>query len=386
LRFGIVPVKDAENLTIGLEIEKTALSRAIDRSYQSHGDSLAILADYGMGKSHFIELAKQQALRENFLVATASLDLAEVPPNKAQKIYEALVTSLHYPETDEIGLAPLLRKAVHYPEVLREFIALSPRGIKNCPLAAALNVLPNITDSDSFKELVMWLSGQMKPQTNLKRYLSKPPPLYTIGENARQYTYLLSGLAKLATMLGYQGLGVLIDESEHYSLLKSAQREKADSFFKAMVLTAMGEGNGKVTEAEIPKDPRADYPVLFAAEPHILFIFTLTQSDDRMPITQWLSASQIIRLDDRFIEKDVLDFFLMVLRYHASAFQYKPSQERYERITRESALLLSRGLNQRRIILRELIRTAVTLCDLLHLYNDYPTEQALSELRNGLKV
>ena len=94
LRVGIVPVQDAETLTIGLEAERVTLDRALDRSRERSGDVLAVIGDYGFGKSHFIELAARRALRENFLVAGASLDLVEVPPGKAHKIYEALVTAL----------------------------------------------------------------------------------------------------------------------------------------------------------------------------------------------------------------------------------------------------------------------------------------------------
>ncbi len=48
--------------------------------------------------------------------------------------------------------------------------------------------------------------------------------------------------------------------------------------------------------------------------------------------------------------------------------------------------LLSRSLSQHRINLRELIRTAVTVCDLLFLYPDYAPGELVEELRRGLKV
>ena len=68
----------------------------------------AIIGDYGFGKSHFVELAARRALRENFVVATASLDLVEVPPGKAREIYRALARSVRYPDQDieERGLGP----------------------------------------------------------------------------------------------------------------------------------------------------------------------------------------------------------------------------------------------------------------------------------------
>jgi hypothetical protein len=87
----------------------------------------------------------------------------------------------------------------------------------------------------------------------MKACLKRPPRLYVNGENARQYSYLLTGVSLLATLVGYSGIAVLIDESEHYSLLRGSQRERADSFFKAMIVSALGLNNGRIdARREIP--------------------------------------------------------------------------------------------------------------------------------------
>lgn len=386
LRVGVVPVRDAETLTIGLEAERVSLSRALDRSRESSGDVIAVIGDYGFGKSHFIELAARRSLQENFIVANASLDLVEVPPGRAHKIYEALVTSLRYPDTDERGLAPLIQKALEKPSVIAQFTSQCPVEIKECPLSTALVALQDCPSQSAFDEIVFWLSGQAKPQVEMKTCLKKPPRLYVMGEISRQYTYLLTGISVLATLVGYSGLTVLIDESEHYSLLRPAQRERADSFFKAMIVSALGLKNGRVDASTILVHPRVDYPISYTSEPHLLFLFALTESSDRMPVGTWLAPSHIVRLDDRFIEKDIREFFKTLLRYHALAYEYPPSQDRYEEVIVTAPLLLARALSQHRINLRELIRSAVTICDLLYLHSDYETVDLLDELKRGLKV
>jgi hypothetical protein len=386
LRYGVVPVEDAETLTIGLEAEKVSLSRALDRSRERTGDVMAIIGDYGFGKSHFIELAARRAMQENFIVANASLDLVEVPPSRAHKIYEALVTSLRYPDTDERGLAPLIKKALDKPSVIAQFTAQCPLEIKDCPLTAALNALQDCPSQTAFDETIFWLSGQIKPQTEMKTCLKKPPRLYITGEIARQYSYLLTAISVLATLVGYSGLAVMIDESEHYSLLRATQRERADSFFKAMVVSALGLNNGRIDAGTILPHPRFDYPVMFTSEPHVLFLFALTESEDRMPVGNWVAPSHIVRLDDRFIERDIRDFFKTLLRYHAIAYEYKPIRERYEETVDNAPVLLSKALSQHRINLRELIRSAVTVCDLLYLHPDYAESDLLDELKRGLKV
>jgi P-loop Domain of unknown function (DUF2791) len=391
LRVGVVPVRDAETLTIGLEAEQVTLDRALARSRERSGDALAVIGDYGFGKSHFIELAARRGLRENFIVADASLDLVEVPPGKAHKIYEALVTSLRYPDTDRRGLLPLLDKALENPSVIARFAEACPREPKNCPLASALLALQDCSSQLAFDEIVQWLSGQAKPQAEMRGCLKKPPPLYVTRETARQYSYLLTGISTLATMLGYSGLAVLIDESEHYSLLRATQRERADSFFKAMIVSALGLNNGRIDARTIPDNSRAEYPVSYASEPHLLFLFALTESADRMPVGSWLAPSQIVRLDDRFIEKDIREFFGTLLGYHALAYDYEQSlnsstPERYSEVTLSTPGMLSRALSQHRINVRQLIRTAVTVCDLLYLHPSYQASELLEELKRGLKV
>ncbi len=174
LRLGIVPVQDAETLTIGLEAERVTLDRALDRSRERSGDVLAVIGDYGFGKSHFIELAARRALRENFLVAGASLDLVETPPGKAHKIYEALVTALRYPDTQRRGLLPLIEKVLARPALIAEFARLCPREVKDCPLAAALTALEECPSQAALDETVTWLSGQTKVGAEMKTLLQTP--------------------------------------------------------------------------------------------------------------------------------------------------------------------------------------------------------------------
>jgi hypothetical protein len=280
----------------------------------------------------------------------------------------------------------LLNKALENPAIITQFTAMCPRETKDCPLSAALLALQDCPSQRAFDEIVQWLSGQAKAQREMKTCLKKPPRLYVTGETARQYSYLLSGISVLATLAGYSGLVVLIDESEHYSLLRATQRERADSFFKAMIVSALGLNNGRIDARDIPDNARVEYPVSFASEPHLLFLFALTESADRMPVGTWLAPQHLVRLDDRFIEKDILEFFKILLSYHGLAYAYQPPRERYEHVVNQTPGMVYRALAQHRINLRELIRISVTVCDLLHVHSDYVPDDLLDELRRGLRI
>ncbi len=382
LRVGIVPVQNVEDLTIGLETERVSLDRALVRTAEQGGDAMAVIGDYGFGKSHFVELTARTALAKNFVVAVASLDLLEAPPNKAREIYRALTRSLRYSGSHERGLAPLLRQAANNPAVVERFVAQKP--IDDCPLSAALEALVKAPTQSVYDSVVEWISAQIRPNADVRSVLRKPPTLYSTGEVARQYTYLLSAISVLATMLGYRGLAVLIDESEHYSLLKAAQRGRADSFFKSLIYAALSATPNKIDLATIPNHTRADYPAAFAQPANLFFLFASTESESRMPIEAWLSPSQIVRLDDRFLKEDIDKFLRMVLRYHTVAYGYQAARERYLDLVTQLSALLSRTLSQHRINLRELIRLSITICDLMFLYPDYEANQLLGELASGL--
>src|SRR5262249_14609502 len=103
LRYGVVPSKRIRELSVGLNSERKSLHCAFDEVGRTGGDVRVILGEYGAGKSHFFELAAQEALERNFLVASASLDIREVPPNRPQRIYNALIRSLRYPDLQDAG-------------------------------------------------------------------------------------------------------------------------------------------------------------------------------------------------------------------------------------------------------------------------------------------
>jgi P-loop Domain of unknown function (DUF2791) len=386
LRFGIVPVQDVETLTIGLEAERVSLDRALARSRERNGDALAVIGDYGYGKSHFVELAARFALRENMLVAVASLDLVEVPPGKANEIYKALVANLRYPDSSARGLRPLLEKAIANPALISQFADLSPRA--DDPLLAALRGLADASAQDAYNDIIAWISGQIRPTNAMRRVIRKPPRMLLSGEVARQYSYLLTSLSTLATLCGYAGLAILIDESEHYSLLRAAQRDRADSFFKSMIYAATGMASGRIDPKTIPTHSALDYEIAFSSTPHLFFLFALTESENRMPVDVWLAPSQIMRLDDRFIERDLIDFYTRLLRYHSIAYGYgyPVPDERYIQLVKAIPSHLARALSQHRLNLREVIRLATHTCDLLYLYPDYPADQLMAELTKGVRL
>lgn len=381
LRTGIVPMPNVEDLTIGLKDEQAKLQNTIKRAMVESGDAFGVIADYGCGKSHFIELGAKFALRQKYIVATASLDMREAPPNKAREIYKALCASMRYLETDERGLWPLIRRALENREVIEQFTAQRPR--EDCPVASALHAMSISGSPEVHADITAWLSAQKSPSTLMRKWMPRPPRLYATGDVARQYAYLLTAISKLANMLGYAGLAVLIDESEHYAFLKPDKRERADSFFKSLILASVGE-NGQIDPQTIPNHKSVDYPITFGGDPHLFFMFASTDFDGRMPVESWLPKTHILRLSRRFGTDDIQKWLEDVLNYHGEAFQYPIAGFRYDMVFPSLADQLSRGLEQFQITIRDAIRLSVFVMDLIYTHKDLTPAELKEDIKKNL--
>lgn len=386
LRMGTVPVREIEAFTVGLRPQIKALDEALAIATGRSGEVTAVLGDYGYGKSHFIELAAQRALKANFAVARVSLDLKETPPNKPLEIYRALTASLQYPDSPSRGLEPLLNRAVEQSGAIEEFASLG--RFARCPLTLALRVLADPSNFYNRRDVARWVGGQIKKNALVnvafkRTTLAPPPPLYANGENGRQYAYLVTAISVLARLLGYSGLAVLVDESEHYSLLKPLQRQRADTFFRALICGALA-GRSQIEPSAVPLDYRApDYPISFNRKPHLFFLFALTYTDFGMPVHDWLAARQIVELDERFSAQDVQQFLRYLMVAHSAAFGYSLTPEHYQEVYTTAPGLLLRGLRRHRFNLRGMIQIAVYLCDLLYAYPDDPPGLVLDDLRRA---
>src|SRR5439155_25891626 len=115
--------------------------------------------------------------------------------------YPALAPSVRYPDPDmhARGLRPLLQKALDDPALPRRFVEQSPVP-EYCPVGAALRALADCPSQSAYDDIVLWLSGQIRPTREMKTCLKRPPALYATGEVARQYAYALAALSVLCAM------------------------------------------------------------------------------------------------------------------------------------------------------------------------------------------
>ena len=384
LRLGIAPAQHVSELTINLGAEQESLIRALNQAHQEGGAVRAVVGEYGYGKSHMIELTTQEALRRNFLVATVSLDLLELPPHRSFDIYREAMRHVRYPDTDETGLAPLLERTNDLTRIVPHLRDLSPAGID--PLTVGLQAIAGVASSRQRRAWINWLMGGRRVQLMSKGTPRgiRFPSIYKIGHNARQIAYLFTGISALARLANYSGLCVLIDEAESYSLLRARQRPKATLFFQAVIYAALREQQTKVQADEIPQHHFRSYPMAYDRGQALFFMFTVTRSDNRLPLRDWLDDDQIFYLEPEASPQEVGQFLQHILTYHAQAYEYEPG-ERQGQVRRGAAEHLAQGLRNGRFSMRTIVRLAVELYDLLYLHPDYDVATLLDELRSQVR-
>jgi hypothetical protein len=384
LRVGIAPADHVRELTIGLVPERASLAAGLNQALDQGGDVRAVVGEYGFGKSHFVQLAAEEALARNFLVATAGLDIVELPAHRGFDIYAALMRSLRYPDrVDEHDLAALL-DASATPRVVEQLREHAP--VAGDPFALGLAVMAEMPGRRGRHPWQQWLMGGRKAKGMAKALPRgvKLPTLYATGHNERQLAYLLTAVSALARLAGYSGLAVLIDEAESYSLLRPAQREKAGTFFAALVYAALGERQARIDPAALPEHRHKEYPPRFGDGQSLFFVFTLTHSDNQMPLDDWLAPEQVLTLDPHPSPQEIGQFLQQLQACHARAFGYEPG-ERQSQVRRSATELLAEGARLDRLSIRGVVRLAVELYDLMLLYPDFDVPLLLDELRRQLK-
>ncbi len=383
LRVGIAPPGHVRELTIGLEAERASLADGLNRALEEGGAVRAVVGEYGFGKSHFVQLTAEEALARRFLVATTGLDTVELPAHRPFVVWAALMRALRYPDRDERGLAALLDATAspRFSDPLR-----SQAPVADDPLVVGLEAMAGSASQRGRRPWQHWLMGERKVKGMAKALPrgTRMPTIYTTGSNERQLAYLLCAVSALARLAGYSGLAVLIDEAETASLLRPAQRDKADLFFSTLVYAALGQRQSRIDPATFPEHRYRDYPPRYGRGQSLFFLFTLTHSDFRMPIEDWLDPDQILALDPRPSPPEIGQFVGRVEAYHAAAFGYELA-ERHGQVRRAATEILAGGVRQGRLGIRGIVRLVMELYDLVFLYPDYDIPTLLDELRRQLR-
>lgn len=388
LRLGVVPRFKIDEFTVGFHAERADIGRALVEADELGGDVRAIVGEYGAGKSHLFQWAAFEALRRGYLVASASLDIFETPPSKPNRIYNALIKSLQYPDRVESGsLAPLFDK--FSDEAAFNRLSADMRGRRAvCPLRDAFVAYQRAKASGHRRHvgtILNWIAGERVHNLDIREAAGRTDvaQLRSFTTVADQYCYLLSAIGWMARQASYKGLVILVDESEHYSLLSSQMKQRADVFFQGMIYSALGDRQDRIEGCRnmrhrhcgLPHGGHNPYPFSYAPDAGLLFMFAATESAISLDYESWLDDEKVKHLDARLSPGEIEELFARIYVFHSRAYSYDRKED-FADVGMKLIGFYEAGLFN----LRELIRYSTEVFDLLYAHPDYMYDSLAKEI------
>ena len=235
LRMGIPPRRFASVYSAGWSgflssVRKRHLSRP-----GSAGKIRFISGSWGSGKTHLLRLLAEEAFDAGYLVSTVTLNKDEAPFNKFELVFSRIIRGITSPEmyaAGDLGLAmpfgEALRLALVRSQQAEEPLAItytrenqrlmSNEGIDIDFRRAVSRYWETFTSTapeedgtavqDTRGQLLQWFTGEATISAYRKQF-----GLLKMIERSNSHL-MLQSLARFAQHLGYNGILVLLDESE----------------------------------------------------------------------------------------------------------------------------------------------------------------------------
>lgn len=251
LGAGVVPRVGVEHIAVGREQELKSLLQNLDDIAEGVAAFRFIIGNYGSGKSFMLQLLRNRALEQGFVVADADLSSERRlagSNNEGLATYRELMSRLSTKTRPDGGaLVSILEGWINkiQQEVVKE-TELRPNddGFDDLVEAKIREVVQYIEDlvhgfdfgtviiaywrgyrldDDNLKNAAMrWLRGEFNTKTEAKAALG----VRVIIDDDSWYDYIKL-LAKFVAEIGYKGLLILVDEAVHlYQISTTVTREK----------------------------------------------------------------------------------------------------------------------------------------------------------------
>ncbi len=250
MRTGLPPAPgDLRRLAVGVDSLDSEVARFLEE-VPEHGAVRIIRGGYGHGKSVSLRLLEEDALEMGFLVAHTEIDASENQLNKPHHVYRDLMSNLRIPaaEADGVrGLARLVQKVLYARPYVENWVIAHRHWLEQMiecePLAWLLSDY-RLVDKP---QLLGLLAGDTNVRAQDARAAHMVPgkpqdwPHFTAGTQGDFASYVISGLSKLARLLGYKGLIVIIDEMEKWQDLNWRQQTQAGNLIGGLIWAATGK-------------------------------------------------------------------------------------------------------------------------------------------------
>ncbi|MDX2100376.1 MAG: ATP-binding protein [Leptolyngbyaceae cyanobacterium bins.59] len=250
LGAGVVPRVGLEHIAVGRETEIKTLLQDLSNIGEGGAAFRFVVGRYGAGKSFILQLIRNQAMEQGFVVADADLS----PERKlaggggsSVATYRALMQNLSTKIRPEGGaLAPILERWIagiqtqvaeetgkrpndegfddQVEAKIREVVKQMEDLVNGFEFANVIIAywVGYRTDDETKKDAALrWLRGEFATKTEARAALG----VRVIIDDENWYDYL-KVLAKFVAGIGYQGMLILLDEAVHlYKITTAVSRQ-----------------------------------------------------------------------------------------------------------------------------------------------------------------
>lgn len=234
-RAGAVPPLGLSELCIGREDWLESVRH--DLNFVSRGASKVRLvsAPWGGGKTHFLLMVKEEAIKMGFAVSHIELHSREAPFDRFEIVFPRLIRDVIFPRGDNLE-SVLDNWASSFPfysaeDIARELRKVSPSldfraALRACLLHANGDL---VTHRSILRDVAGWLGGD-NLSLDLKRYgVYNPLKITNVGE-------MVGAFLKFIVQQGYKGMVVMLDEAEAItSLTQSKKRNEANQNIRKLL-------------------------------------------------------------------------------------------------------------------------------------------------------
>jgi hypothetical protein len=232
LRKGVPPDEGVLQFSIGREELLEYFERVLHEiaEYDQQGVKF-IQADYGHGKTHFLDMLSMLALKHNFVVSFVVLDREKAPFNKLERVIPLIMQGIKTPAASKNGLSRILNqwadivKGQNTNTILRRIdenerlhLLFPDFRLKLAEYALARN---RSTDP-AFEECL-----------NIEKWFR--------GEESKSRTFrnvpdYLAAFVQFVRHLGYSGFVVMLDEAESITMLsRISNRDQANENLRQII-------------------------------------------------------------------------------------------------------------------------------------------------------
>jgi len=281
------------------------------------GCALIVKGGYGQGKTLSLRCLEEVALENRFVVTRTEVDATENRLNKPHHIYRDFMRHIRVPGCSGVGattLADAASKAIH-----------SAIGEKSCVFRQqwlakhlecdSLAWLLSHNQFASREKFVGLLAGDPQYRADSVRRshtLEASPriwPMFSAATQGDFGCYLLSGIGRLARLMGMKGLIIIMDEMEKWQDLNWKEQTQAGNLLGGLIWGATESknrsrkdtypGNRDRYPGNLEHSKRCGgYPFTTPSRTHIGLAIAMTpRSEEDDPVSEWERFGPILDVD-----------------------------------------------------------------------------------------